>query len=139
HTRAGMAIAALAGGLNRSDFGGIALVDRVAYHDFEGLTVRIDERERLVQSLGDRNHLVLRNHGLLTCGGSVAQAMTRHYTLQRACEVQMLARGTGEALIEPSLETAANHAKALEDNDSHGLAFAALLRMMDQRDPSFRD
>ncbi len=139
HTPAGMAVAALAGGLNRCDFGGIALAGRVAYHDFEGLTVRIDERERLVQSLGDKNHLVLRNHGLLTCGGSVAQAFVRLYTLQRACEVQMLARSSGEALVEPSPATCESHARALDENASHDLAFAALIRLMEQRDPSFRD
>ena len=139
HTSAGMAVAALASGLNRSDFGGIALAGRVAYHDFEGLTVRIDERERLVQSLGDKNHLILRNHGLLTSGGSVAQAMIRLYTLQRACEVQMLARASGEALIEPTPATCESHARALDENASHDLAFAALLRLMDQRDASFRD
>ena len=139
HTHAGMAVAALADGLNRTDFAGIGLINRVAYHDFEGLTVRIDERQRLVRSLGDKNHLVLRNHGLLTCGGSVAEAMLRHVALQRACEVQLAARATGAPLVEPSPAVCESHARALEDADHCDLAFAALMRLMDQRDPSYRN
>ena len=139
HTRAGMAVAALADGLNCTDFAGIGLVNRVAYHDFEGLTLRIDERQRLVRSLGDKNYLVLRNHGLLTCGGSVAEAMLRHVTLQRACEVQLAARASGAALVEPSPAVCESHARALDDAGHCDLAFAALMRLMDQRDPSYRD
>ena len=77
HTRDGMAVAALRDGLGACDFAGIALHGRVGYHDFEGVTVRDDERARLVESLGGHAHLVLRNHGLLTCGRPVAEALVR--------------------------------------------------------------
>jgi ribulose-5-phosphate 4-epimerase/fuculose-1-phosphate aldolase len=140
HTRDGMAVAALADGLNRSDFAGASLYNRVAYHDFEGLTVRMDERERLVQSLGDKYFLILRNHGLLSCGGTVAEAFLRLHTLQNACEVQVAARATGARLLEPSPEVCETHAKSLDSgHQAPDLVFAALMRLMDQRDPSYRD
>jgi ribulose-5-phosphate 4-epimerase/fuculose-1-phosphate aldolase len=61
----------------------------VAYHDYEGVTTNLDEQPRLVRALGERNHLILRNHGLLTVGRSVAECFHRLWTLQRACEVQL--------------------------------------------------
>ena len=140
HTRDGMAVAALADGLNRSDFGGASLYNRVAYHDFEGLTVRMDERERLVQSLGDKNLMILRNHGLLSCGSTIAEAFLRLHTLQTACEVQIAARSTGNRLLEPSPEVCEAHAASLDSgHQAPDLVFAALMRLMDQRDPSYRD
>lgn len=140
HTRDGMAVAALADGLNCSDFSGASLYNRVAYHDFEGLTVRTDERQRLVDSLGDKNLMILRNHGLLSCGGTIAEAFLRLHTLQTACEVQIAARATGERLIEPSPETCLSHAASLDaGHQAPDLVYTALMRQMDQRDPSYRD
>ena len=139
HTRAGMAIAALKDGLNCSDFAGISLYNRVAYHDFEGLTVRMDERERLVRSLADKNILVLRNHGLLTCGKTIAEALLRMCTLQTACEVQLTARAAGGALVEPSPEVCERHAASLDSGNQSARVFAALMRLMDERDPSYRN
>jgi ribulose-5-phosphate 4-epimerase/fuculose-1-phosphate aldolase len=88
HTTAGMAIALKQEGLRHDDFYGAILAGQVAYHDFEGITVRGDEGERLVRSLGDCNVMILRNHGLLACGVDVPSAFATHWTLQRACEVQ---------------------------------------------------
>ncbi len=140
HTREGMAVAALADGLNRSDFAGAALYNRVAYHDFEGLTVRMDERERLVQSLGDKNLMILRNHGLLSCGSTITEAFLRLHTLQSACEVQVAARATGARLLEVPPEVCESHAASLDTgHQSPDLVYAALMRLMDQRDPSYRD
>ncbi len=140
HTRDGMAVAALADGLNRSDFGGAALHNRVAYHDFEGLTVRMDERDRLVQSLDDKNLLILRNHGLLSCGSTIAEAFLRLHTLQTACEVQIAARATGARLLEPAPEVCETHAASLDSgHQAPDLVFAALMRLIDQRDPSYRN
>ncbi len=140
HTRDGMAVAALADGLNRCDFGGAALHNRVAYHDFEGLTLRMDERDRLVQSLGDKNLMILRNHGLLSCGGTIAEAFLCLHTLQTACEVQIAARATGARLLEPSPEVCETHAASLDSgHQAPDMVFAALMRLMDQRDPTYRD
>lgn len=91
HTTAGMAVACKASGLAHDDFYGALLQGRVAYHDFEGITVRDDERERLVASLGSCDYLILRNHGLLVCGPDLPSAFLNYWTLQRACEVQLAA------------------------------------------------
>lgn len=138
HTRDGMAVAALRDGLGACDFAGIALHGRVGYHDFEGVTVRDDERTRLVESLGGHDHLVLRNHGLLTCGRTVAEAFVNMHGLQTACEVQVAARGTGAALVEPPVAVRERHARALDDGGDCGRVFDALVRRMDRLDPSFR-
>ena len=139
HTREGMAVAALEEGLNCCDFAGSSLHNCVAYHEFEGLTTRLDERERLVRSLSDNNYLVLRNHGLLTCGRTIPEAFLRLYTLQTACEVQLAARATGAKLVEPPPEVCESHAATLEAGAQADLVFAALMRLMDRRDPSYRD
>jgi ribulose-5-phosphate 4-epimerase/fuculose-1-phosphate aldolase len=76
---------------------------QVGYHAFEGVTTGLDERPRLVASLGDKPFLILRNHGLLVVGASVAEAFQRLWTLQRACEIQ-LASDAGQGPNEPIAE-----------------------------------
>jgi ribulose-5-phosphate 4-epimerase/fuculose-1-phosphate aldolase len=142
HTTAGMATACQRDGVAFDNFYSALLYGQIAYHDFEGITVRDDERPRLVQSLGDKNILILRNHGLLVCGRSVPEAFLRMWTLERACEVQYAAQGTGRPLIElPAelLQRAANTARQLEpgEPDDRKL-FAALLRRIDAIDQSYR-
>ena len=139
HTREGMAIAALKDGFNACDFAGASLHDRVAYHDFEGLTTRYDERARLVESLGDKNYLVLRNHGLLSCGGSIAEAFANLHTMQIAAEVQVAAGAFGAVVTEPSPDVRETHAADLESGAQCDLVFDALMRRMDRMDPSYRN
>jgi ribulose-5-phosphate 4-epimerase/fuculose-1-phosphate aldolase len=91
HTTAGMAVACKAAGLSHDNFYGAMLHGRVAYHEFEGITVRPDERPRIVASLGDKEVLILRNHGLLALGPDLPSAFLLYWTLQRACEVQAAA------------------------------------------------
>jgi len=103
HTTAGMAVACKDAGLSHDDFYGAQLYGHVAYHEFEGVTVRSDERTRLIKSLGDRCILILRNHGLLVVGPDLPTAFLRYWTLQRACEVQAAAAsisGPGRLLTE---------------------------------------
>lgn len=88
HTREGMAVACKAGGLFHDSFYGAMLDGEVAYHDFEGITVHEDEITRLAASLGTRNVMVLRNHGLLSCGEDIPSAFFAMWLLQRACETQ---------------------------------------------------
>jgi ribulose-5-phosphate 4-epimerase/fuculose-1-phosphate aldolase len=88
HTTAGMAVACKDGGLSHDNFYGALLHGRVAYHDFEGITVRPDERTRLIASVGAQNVLILRNHGLLVLGANLPTAFQLYWTLQRACEIQ---------------------------------------------------
>ena len=91
HTTAGLAVASKDAGLSHDNFYGVLLYGRVAYHEFEGITVRPDERTRLLASLGDKEVLILRNHGLLAVGATLPAAFLLYWTLQRACEVQAAA------------------------------------------------
>lgn len=88
HTTAGCAVAAKAEGLRCDNFYSVALAGQVAYHDFEGLTSSLDEQPRLVRSLGDKSLMILRNHGQLAIGPTIAQAFRQYWRLQRACEIQ---------------------------------------------------
>jgi ribulose-5-phosphate 4-epimerase/fuculose-1-phosphate aldolase len=89
HTTAGCAVAGKEEGLRPDNFYSAMLHGSIAYHDFEGVTTVPDEQPRLVKSLGDKSILILRNHGLLVVGAHVPEALNLHWTLQRACEVQL--------------------------------------------------
>lgn len=91
HTTAGIAVACKQSGLTFDNFYAAQYWNKVAYHDFEGISTDLDEQERLVASFGDKHALILRNHGLLVVGPSVPEAYIRMWTLQRACEVQVAA------------------------------------------------
>jgi len=143
HTTAGMAVACQRGGLSSDNFYSVLLHNKVAYHDFEGETVRDEEKPRLVRSLGDKNILILRNHGLLTCGSTIPEAFLRIWHLQRACEIQCVARSMGSPLVEVSsevLERSAAYGHQLEPGEpnDHKL-FAALVRRVDASDQSYRN
>lgn len=89
HTTAGCAVACKQSGLRHDNFYSAMLYDEVAYHDYEGVTTGLDEQPRLVASLGEKNYLILRNHGLLVTGATLSEAFQRLWTLQRACEIQL--------------------------------------------------
>ena len=76
----------------------------IAYHEYEGVALDLDERERLIKRVGERNNVILRNHGLLTLGTSVAVAFSRMYALQKACTIQVMALAGGTDLSYPSQE-----------------------------------
>ena len=137
HTNAGMAMAALKKGLINIDFSGSAFHNRVAYHDFEGVTLRQDECERIADDLGEKSIMVLKNHGLLTTGETVAEAFMKLYTLESACKVQLLARACGEDYEFVPDDVAESHARDLKDAASYKLAFRALVRRMLRKDPTF--
>lgn len=148
HTVAGMAVAALEAGLLPISMYALGYFDRVAYHDFEGPSLDASERARLASNLGDRNVLILRNHGLLTCGETVAQAFVRMYRLQRACEVQLAAQATGSPLVVPPRSVCEISAERSDDflatEGARGYSrnpnpeFEALIRLLDKKDASFR-
>ncbi|MDG2320233.1 MAG: class II aldolase/adducin family protein [Rhodospirillaceae bacterium] len=102
HTSEGVAVSCQKGGLLPLNQDSLALVPDVAYHDFEGIALDTDERERLVEHAGDKNNIILRNHGLLTLGPSVAAAFSRMYALQKACTIQVMALAGGVELNIPS-------------------------------------
>ncbi len=89
HTTAGLAVACMAEGLSYTNFYAAQLHDMVAYHEFEGITVHAEEGGRLLKSIGDRRLLILRNHGLLSHGVTLAHAFALLWTLNRACEIQV--------------------------------------------------
>ena len=97
HTRAGMAISAMKGGLLPLSQTSIRFVGHIGYHDYEGPAIDTDERERIVADLGPHDALVMRNHGLLTCGATIQQAFNTMYQLELSCrsQVDALAGGTG--------------------------------------------
>ena len=102
HTTTGMAVACKQEGLRYDNFYSVLLHGQVAYHDFEGITTDLDECGRLVKSLGDKNILILRNHGLLACGNTVPEMLMNMWTVQRACDVQ----AASDALNGPNMPIA---------------------------------
>src|SRR4051794_136556 len=148
HTVAGMAVAALETGLLPISMYALGYFERVGYHDFEGPSLDLEERQRLAANLGDKNVLILRTHGLLTCGETVAQAFVRMYRLERACQVQLAAQATGSRLIIPPRDVCEVSAErsdeflATEGGKGYSRVanpeFDALMRLMDRKDPSYR-
>ena len=150
HTRAGCAVAAQRDGLQPLNQISMEFHGRVAYHDYEGIAYDLDEQQRLVRDFGDHPVMILRNHGLLSVGSSVAQAFLRMYYLEKACEIQLNAQSSGQALITPADEICRRterqfnaHEPAatphlVSDPDGLNLAWNALLRMLDRIDPSYR-
>ena len=146
HTRAGVAVSCLKEGLLPLNQFALQFYGRVAYHDYEGIAQKLDERERLVRDLGDKDVMILRNHGLLSIGRSVREAFLRMYYLERSCEVQVTAQATGAELNLPSPEVCAYverqyNGRACDptDEDWIDLAWSALVRTLDREDPSYRD
>lgn len=142
HTTAGVAVACQAQGITPNNFYGSQLHGRIAYHDFEGISVELDERPRLVKSLGDNNIMVLRNHGLLVCGGGVAEALRRMLNVQRACEVQLAAEAAGKPITQVPAEVCERAAAQGEAFDPAGYGsrlFTAFQRRIDGIDPSYRE
>lgn len=140
HTTTGMAVACLKEGLSPTNFYAAQLHGRVAYHDFEGITVDEGERERLVKSIGDKPAVILRNHGLLAWGGSVAQAFLTLWTLQRACDVQIASSAAGALNpINPEVFAQTVRESGPAEKRTYDDVFAAMQRMVDARDPSYRN
>jgi ribulose-5-phosphate 4-epimerase/fuculose-1-phosphate aldolase len=141
HPKAGVAVSCQAEGL--LPISQAALTLDVAYHDYEGLALDLDERERLREHLGQRNHMIMRNHGLLTCGATVGAAFLALYDLQRACELQILAQSGGARLTTPSEAVRARLAQQIAPPYdlpalTERLAWPALLRRLDRVDPSYK-
>ena len=142
HTLPGMAVAAQEEGLLPAHMYSHNFWQRLSYHDFEGPSMRLDERARLVQSLGSRNQaLVLRNHGLLTVGRTIPEAFIRFWRLNRACEIQLAAQSAKLRLPAPQVCEAsyAMGEEFLADQAPLGeLEFNALLRKIEAKDPSYK-
>jgi ribulose-5-phosphate 4-epimerase/fuculose-1-phosphate aldolase len=141
HPTNGVAVSCLKDGLSSDNFYGAMLHGRVAYHDLEGVTVDTGERGRIVEDLGDKHVMILRNHGLLSWGRTVAEAYLRLWTLQRACDVQVAAGQAGGERIRlgaPVVQRMLEESGPGESRTCQDV-YAALVRMVDARDPSYRD
>lgn len=104
HTAAGIAVSAQKQGLLPISQHALKFYGRLAYHGYEGIALDLDERDRLVRDLGDRQAMILRNHGLLVAGRSIPEAFNQIYYLERACQAQIQALAGGAELVLPPEE-----------------------------------
>jgi len=142
HTLAGMAVAGQDEGLLPVHMYSHNFLNRVAYHEFEGPSMRLDERERLVRSLGSENALILRNHGLLTIGKTIPEAFIRFWRLNRSCEIQLAAQVSKLRIPSKSVceQSYAMGEEFLTDQAPLGqLEFDSILRKIDSRDTSYKN
>lgn len=144
HSDDGVAVSSQKHGLLPASQLAMGVTCDLAYHDYEGVALDLDERDRLVADMGDKGFMILRNHGTLTVGESCADAWMRMYFLERACTIQVRALSAGgvEALNPASAEaiSKAGDQQAPAFNGWGGkLTWPALLRWLDRRDPSYRD
>jgi ribulose-5-phosphate 4-epimerase/fuculose-1-phosphate aldolase len=142
HTTAGMAVACSAAGLSMSNFYAVQLHDKLAYHDFEGITVHADEGPRLIRNIGDKPAVILRNHGLLAWGDTLPRTFAILWLLNRACEIQLASAAMGP-VIELSEDIQRKCTRdSLQFDPAFGAGrdvFDALTRMLDRVDTSYRN
>lgn len=142
HTTAGMAVSSLEGGLQPVNFYAANFIGQIAYHDFEGVTVRSEEGARLIEHLGDKRAMLLKNHGILVMGRTLPEAFIKHWSLQRACEIQLATLSMGKPLTIPP-EVVAVHQRDLSKVQIPGGAgradFDAMVRRVDKIDTSWRE
>ena len=142
HTSDGVAVSTQTQGLLPISQQSLFPLSNLAYHDYEGVALNPEEKVRLVADLGDANFMILRNHGLLTCASSVADAFLFMYITQRACEVQIKAQsGGGELTMIPAPILAGIQAASEQVTKGAGgnIAWPALLRKLHRTDPSFAE
>jgi len=138
HNHAGTAVSAQKCGLLPITQTGMLVYNRIAYHDYEGVALNLDERERLVNDLGDKDIMILRNHGTLTLGKTVAEAFTLMYFLENACEKQIRAQAGGELNIpsQQAIETTRAQSEMLPMVAP--LIWPGLIRMLESKDPGYK-
>jgi len=141
HTPQGQAVSAHAEGLLPLTQTAMLVREDVAFHDYEGVAVDLDERERLVADLGEKGAMLLRNHGTLAVGETVGEAFIKLYFLERACQAQVMALSAGEGNVnnppQGSPEVTAEQGKVGLKMGANLLAWPALLRKAYRLDPSF--
>ncbi|HUG38114.1 MAG TPA: class II aldolase/adducin family protein [Candidatus Limnocylindrales bacterium] len=141
HTVSGVAVAAQRAGLLPISQHSIFVLESLGYHDFEGPALNDDEKPRLVADLGQNSSLILRNHGLLTVGETVAEAFVNMYYLEASCAIQVRAQGGGELIpVGKDIIAAANARVMATSRGSRagGLVWPGLLRRLERLDSSYR-
>ena len=142
HTTNGIAVSAQRHGLLPLSQQSLFALASLAYHDYEGVALDEAEKPRLVADLGDKVFMILRNHGLLTVGKTPAEAFLAMFTLERACEMQVLAQSGGGELLPVPAPVVAKVAKQLSTvtvGMGGQLAWPGVLRKLDRIDPSYRE
>ncbi len=141
HTRAGVAVSAMAGGLLPLSQHAMAILGQVAYHPYQDVTSAADECAKLAHDLGDKYLMILHNHGLLACGRTAGEAFYFHYLLEMACKVHVDVLRSGAETLQPP-------ASVVEGREAWGMPgpepksareWAALRRLLERKDPSFKD
>jgi ribulose-5-phosphate 4-epimerase/fuculose-1-phosphate aldolase len=140
HTLNGVAVSAQKDGLLPISQQSIFPLASIGYHAYEGVALRDEEKPRLVRDLGDKSFLMLRNHGLLTVGETVADAFLFMYIFEAACSIQLRAQGSAELVqVDPRIVAGAQaQAKQVTRGAGAGLAWPGLLRKLDRLDAGFR-
>jgi ribulose-5-phosphate 4-epimerase/fuculose-1-phosphate aldolase len=140
HTESGMAVSMMKGGLLPVSQHAMMFHDRLAYHDYEGLALEADEKERLVADLGNHGSMILRNHGFLTTGASVAEAFVRMFYLEKAAAAQLRAQASGDEIVVPPAEVCEKTARQFEGDSMPcgSREWPAMLRRLDREDPSYK-
>lgn len=143
HTMAGIAVSAQQQGLLPISQQATLIMLSLSYHQYEGLALNPDEKSRLQADLGKTHHMILRNHGLLTVGRTISDAFVSMYSLQRSCEIQVMAQagGAGQLIGIPQevLDTVPEYLRLVTRGAGTGLVWPGLLRKMDRLDASYRD
>ncbi len=144
HTPHGQAVSAMSEGLLPHTQTAMIALHNVAYHDYEGIATDLEERERLVTDMGEKHVMILRNHGTLAIGESVADCFLRLYFLERACEAQVMMLSAGRENLNTPPQGTPEKVKEQTPPGGMGmvaraLAWPALLRKLDRIDPSFRN
>ena len=141
HTRAGVAVSAQKNGVLPISQQSTFVLASLAYHGYEGVAFRDEEKPRLQADLGEANFLMLRNHGLLTCGPTIADAFLSMYVFESACQIQISAQSGGAELteVDPQILQGIAHAMKVQTGGMGGqFAWPALLRKLDRIDPGYR-
>ena len=141
HSRAGVAVSAQKAGVLPISQQSIFVLAGLAYHDYEGVALRDDEKPRLQADLGKKNFLMLRNHGLLTVGRTIADAFLSMYTFENTCRIQIDAQGGGElTMIDPRiLQGVGEVMRTATAGQGANIAWPALLRKLERTDPSYKN
>jgi ribulose-5-phosphate 4-epimerase/fuculose-1-phosphate aldolase len=142
HTRAGIAVSAQKNGVLPISQQSTFVLASLAYHDYEGVAFRDDEKPRLQADMGRANFLMLRNHGLLTVGKTVADAFLSMYTFENTCQIQIAAQAGGGELtqVDPRIVDGVGQAMKVQTGGLGGaFVWPSLIRKLDRTDRSYRD
>lgn len=137
HAADGVAVSAHRDGLLPLSQTAMLCLDHLSYHDYEGVALNLDERERLISDLGNKSMMLLRNHGVLTAGQTVPETFTYLYFLMKACEIQVKAQSCGPTWMpsEQAVQTTAEQSQNL--GAAAKLTWPALMRLLDSKNPGY--